>query len=116
MMTKMMRFAKKANEVMVFSGMNVVAYKRQMCYGSGEMFNLVFELDSDALMDKGLDFEDVEILSEMCPKILLENGTKEMCYWVGDEILYLSEINPIEVERWMRGLNDIKRYLRGLGF
>lgn len=107
------KFIKRANEVMVMSGMNIIAYKRQMGYGSGEKINLIFELDD---MNNEIDLEDLDAMKAMCPPTFMDNETNEIYFIVDECPLYISKVSQMELDRWERGLTDIKRYLRRLGF
>lgn len=111
------KFIKRANEVMVMSGMNIIAYKRQMGYGSGEKINLIFDLDGISLIvDNDIDLEDLDAMKAMCPPTFMDNETNEIYFIVDECPLYMSKVSQMELDRWERGLTDIKRYLRRLGF
>lgn len=111
------RFIKRANEVMVMSGINPIAYKRAMGYGSGEKINLIFDLDGLSLiMEDRIELEDLDLMEQMCPPVFMDNEENEIYFVVDCVPIYISKLTQEDVDRWENGLLQIKRHLRKLGF
>lgn len=111
MKTLSAKFIERANATMKLAGMNIIAYKRDNQYGSGEDFNLIYDLEYDFERYDG----EYHNLMNLCPLIIKENATQEIFFWEDGCPRSMETMTQEEITTYYKNLLKVQRLLRKMG-
>lgn len=112
MKTLSANFIARARQTMNVAGINVIRYKRDMQMGSGETYNLIYGLD---YLNMEIDYEDKEILDNLCPQIIIENATQEIFFVIDCVPTSIEEFTHEQISTYYKNLLRVQRELRKMG-